>query len=265
MKSEIMKGVWLLALLAGLPASLHGASLLLYADSTNGLNVPNVISTINGTGVLPDPVDSFDGESTVPTLAQLQAYESVLVWSNDSFNDPDGIGNVLAQYVDAGGGVVVATFGNATGEIGGTFASGGYHPITPGAASNGPANLTLGNTPDPGHALLAGVVTFDGGNQSFRGSGSAAPGTTVVAEWSNGDPLIVESAIFNAPVIGVNFFPPSSLAEANSWDSTTDGGRILANSLAHAAGRSTSTPEPSTTVFLLLAAGGFICRRKRVS
>ncbi len=49
----------------------------------------------------------FDG---TPTLAQLQAYDAVFVWSALSFDDPTALGNVLADYVDGGGTVVQAMF-----------------------------------------------------------------------------------------------------------------------------------------------------------
>src|SRR5206468_758837 len=46
----------------------------------------------------------------VPTLQNLEAYGAVLVYSDASFNDSQALGNVLADYVDGGGGVVLATF-----------------------------------------------------------------------------------------------------------------------------------------------------------
>ncbi len=242
--------------------SVFSASLLIYADSTNPTNVGNVVATIDGTGILSAAVATFDGEAANPTLAQLQAYDSVLVWANDSFLDPDGVGDALADYVDSGGGVVIATFANVGGELGGRFEDGAYHPIAQAPPSFGPANLTLGNTPDPNHPILTGVVSFDGGSSSFRSSGSAAAGSTVVAEWSNGDPLIVEVTSFAGSVIGLNFLPPSSTSESGSWLPTTDGGIILANALAHGGGQ--PVPEPDTGTLLLFVIGAAIVLRKRI-
>ena len=51
-------------------------------------------------------VDLFDGQAGTPTLAQLQAYQIVVPYSNFPFFDADTLGNNLADYVD-GGGVVV--------------------------------------------------------------------------------------------------------------------------------------------------------------
>src|SRR3954454_4053485 len=52
-------------------------------------------------------VDTIDAGSTTPTLAQLLAYKSVLVWADSGFSDSTTLGNNLADYVDAGGGVVI--------------------------------------------------------------------------------------------------------------------------------------------------------------
>ena len=55
----------------------------------------------------------FGGGHT-PTLAELQQFDAVLTWSNDSHDDSEALGNVMADYVDSGGGVVVAVFGNTS-------------------------------------------------------------------------------------------------------------------------------------------------------
>jgi len=51
-------------------------------------------------------VDYFDAQASTPTLAQLQPYNIVVSFSNSSYADAVGMGNVLADYADAGGTVV---------------------------------------------------------------------------------------------------------------------------------------------------------------
>ena len=55
-----------------------------------------------------DKVDSVDMSATAPTLATLTQYDALLIWADSSrgCSDPTGIGNVIAQYIDGGGGVV---------------------------------------------------------------------------------------------------------------------------------------------------------------
>ena len=55
-------------------------------------------------------VDLFDAFSGTPTLGQLQQYNIVYAFSNNGWFDATAMGNVLADYEDAGGVVVVSTF-----------------------------------------------------------------------------------------------------------------------------------------------------------
>src|SRR5947209_6599998 len=110
-------------------------------------------------------VDLIDGNSTTPTLAQLQAYKSVLVWSDGAFNNPTTLGNNLADYVDGGGGVVIAVFTDASVPLAGRFVSDDYYVLEPN--SQGEGQLTLGTVYEPSSPLMAGVTSFDGGTSSF--------------------------------------------------------------------------------------------------
>src|SRR5690606_25899803 len=45
-----------------------------------------------------------------PTLGELMQYDAILTFSNGTYADATTLGNNLADYVDAGGGVVVANY-----------------------------------------------------------------------------------------------------------------------------------------------------------
>lgn len=185
-----------------------------------------------------DAVDVYDARVTTPTLAELQAYEAVYVWSNSSFANPDGLGDALADYVDAGGGVVVSTFAfwSTSINLGGRFVTGGYLPFTQGSQAS-PGGLTLVPVTS-GHPLLAGVVSFNGGTSSYHNAPIApVEGATLVAEWSNGQPLVG----FLGRVVGLNFFPPSTDSRDDFWDAATDGAILMVNALNFVAG---ATPQP---------------------
>ena len=47
--------------------------------------------------------DLFDAQVGTPTLAQLQAYQIVVPYSNFPFSDDTTLGNNLADYVDGAG------------------------------------------------------------------------------------------------------------------------------------------------------------------
>ena len=60
----------------------------------------------------------FDARNGTPTLQQLQQYDIVFAFSDTAWNDPVEMGNVLADYEDGGGVVIVGTFAWGTGDGG---------------------------------------------------------------------------------------------------------------------------------------------------
>ena len=55
-------------------------------------------------------VDYMDGTVTTPTLAQLQAYDLVVTYADSSYADKHLMGDVLADYVDSGGRVIIGNY-----------------------------------------------------------------------------------------------------------------------------------------------------------
>lgn len=160
----------LLSMLPGMPMPVASAAVLprvLLVAADIDTVVVDVQSKLGATGRFAS-VDIFDANAGTPTLAQLQGYDAIMVWSNLTFNSPTALGNVIAQYTDSGGGVVVAVFGNAIGSsISGRFDTANYWAIPPNGFTFGPA--TLGTTYVPStHPLLQGVTSFNGGSSSFR-------------------------------------------------------------------------------------------------
>ncbi len=162
--------------------------------------------------------------AATPTLQDLEQYDAVAVWNDCGFQEPQALGDVLADYVDGGGHVVVAAFAGAD-SIRGRFSTEGYSAVvSSGGGEGGRAHLVADDADDP---LLAGVGSFDGGGSSYRIPVAPAEGSTVVAHWSTGEPLVVRGA----KSIYLNFFPPSSDVRGDFWDASTDGTRLLANAL----------------------------------
>jgi len=202
----------------------------------------DVQAKLTSTGLF-SQVDAFLVESgdPVPTLAELQEYDAVLVYSDGEFGNSTAMGDVLADYVDAGGGAVIATFAfwdpaGWDGGIGGRISSGGYLPFTQGEQSAG-TNLTL-VADEPEHPILSGVTSFNGGLTSWFNTVNLTSEADLVAHWSNDVPLIAVQypmAEGAGRVVGLNFFPVSSDAQSPFWDSSTDGDLLMANSLLFAA------------------------------
>src|SRR5438445_7463232 len=140
---------------------------LVAADSSTFFN--DVQSKLIATGRF-SQVDVIDAHSTTPTVEQLRAYKSVLVWSDSAFADASTLGNNLADYVDGGGGVVIAVFANFSfvlNQVGGRFASEDYFAIEPAGLASG-TELTLGTIYEPASPLMNGVTTFDGGTSYYH-------------------------------------------------------------------------------------------------
>lgn len=105
----------ILPLLVGVVGALLGTSSVAQAGGkvasvfcSSDFNVQNDVKRKLEDLKIFDKVDSVDMGVTAPTLATLQAYDALLLWADTSrgCGDPTGIGNVIAQYIDAGGGVV---------------------------------------------------------------------------------------------------------------------------------------------------------------
>jgi hypothetical protein len=203
--------------------------LILGADASAAL-LANVKTNLLATGAF-STVDTFEASGATPTLAQLGSYDAVLVYSDSTaFADPATLGNVLADYYDGGGHVVLAWAANQTGAtaVAGRFASGGYLLINPGASQ-----LTadyLGDRLDPASPLLGGVeyLNLPGG---FLATGAVVNGGVVVARWNKGVAAVVRGVVKGRNRCDVNVYPVSGVANASSW--TGDGTALLRNALLY--------------------------------
>ena len=155
--------------------------LLLNADDDNNISSP-IQALLQGYGDL-GAVDLFNATTTSPTLAQLQAYDVVLTWSNYLYADPTAIGNVLADYVDAGGKVVDLLFGlDPSAGYAGRFRTDGYSAMS----TTTYTFLTdcLGAF-DPTHPIMAGVTNVC---DYYRATGTTlTAGSSAVASWADGE------------------------------------------------------------------------------
>jgi Ca2+-binding RTX toxin-like protein len=226
------------------------------ADDINWIN--EVVTKLTATGLYSqvDNLSPVGGSlDPTPTLATLQQYAAVMVWSDNPFNDPTALGNVLADYVDGGGHVVVSTFAlyNCCFEIAGRFIAEGYLPLTQGSQSQGTQLFLVADLPsDP---LLAGVSSFDGGINSYHNNPvSLVAGATLVAHWTNGQPLVA----FKSNVVALNFFPPSSDSRGDFWNSATDGVRLMTNALNAAPPASAPTCNGQTATIYINAEGRIV-------
>ena len=172
-------------------------------------------------------VDIFDVGLSTPTLAELQPYDAVLVYSDRGMADPTAMGDTLATYFDLGGRVVVATFANASVPLAGRWAAEGYQLVEPNGQTQ-PAETAPLIFLEPGSPLLAGVESLTAGS-AFRSNGGPINGGISVAAWGSGAPLIVRGARNGRAFAALNMYPPSADVRSDLWIGS--GAEILRNAL----------------------------------
>ncbi len=130
-----------------------------------------------------DSVTLFDARYATPSLDELLAYNVVVVWSNFMFADSNGMGNVLADYVDAGGKVIDLEFGiDPNWGYQGRFRTEGYTAMTTAGMSY--MSSCLG-TFDAGHPIMDGITDVC---DLYRGYVTAlTAGSTEVARWQDNE------------------------------------------------------------------------------
>jgi len=213
--------------------------------------IDDVEAKLDATGLV--AADTFLTNGATPTLAELQSYDAVFVFTDANALDPVAFGDNLGQYIDGGGAVVDATFTPLV-EITGGFTQ--YELYSNGNNNSTIANLGLGNINDPSHPTLNGVTTFDGGTASFHNTaGTVAAGATIIAEYTDASPFIIVQenvGAANARRVFLNFYPPSIDARDDFWDTASDGALVMANALLWA----TNTSNNSGPTILIAASPG---------
>ena len=146
-------------------------------------------------------VDLFDAFSGTPDLALLQQYDIVYAFSNNAWNNAVAMGDVLADYEDGGGVVVVSTFAwdNRGGWLlAGRWVTGGYSPLSIVLMTDKIANIT-----DPGHPLMQGVSSL---GAHFRNGVTLTAGAASVAVWTDGPPAVAYKTNNGHTAAGINAY-----------------------------------------------------------
>jgi len=165
-------------------------------------------------------------------------YDAVLVYSNAAFDDGEGLGDALADYVDAGGGVVLATFcfsNLAQYRIGGRLLEEvGYSPLLPTEEAGSSPGTFQWPPPMVCHPLFEGLEeaptylyysNFGRPELSCPQDGcdSESPEAVVLASTEGGDNLVASNAAGTVMAINIH-------ASANTIYNDA-GGRLFANAL----------------------------------
>ena len=204
--------------------------LLVHAESTPGYYT-DVQTKLMATGAFTNVDLFYAGGGTTPTVAQLQAYDSVYIWSDGTFTNPTLLGDNLATYYDGGGQVVISMFALASSyTVAGRFGTvaNGYMLMTP--ANYNSTAASKGTVNEPNSPLVAGFTSLTT-TYGFRGTGTLANGAVTVAAWSDGTPLVIRGVIKGRNRADVNMWPTSSSAYTGGWSG--DAINLIKNALLY--------------------------------
>jgi hypothetical protein len=170
--------------------------LLLHAneDSLYGSPILGILQGYGDLGV----VGLYDARLSTPTLADLLSYDVVLTWSVEEYDDPAGIGDVLADYVDGGGKVINMNYstGPPAQQMEGCFMDEGYTAMDGGLVYFGAVCLGNYNPNDPIMAGVTGVC-----DSVPLADTVLMPGSHEVAQWDGG--LLFVAAKDNKTVVSI--------------------------------------------------------------
>jgi subtilisin family serine protease len=178
-------------------------------------------------------VTTMNGCYFTPTLSELQMFDGVLVFGWYNWDNPTAIGNVLADFVDNSGRLMVAVAANATGgdwQIKGRFNTQNYWLISPnGGDFAGP--YLMGTVHHPEHPIMSGVSSVVSGCK-FSSSATVSPGTVRLADFTDGTPLLVIKEQIGNRRVDISF--PVITKRVNPQygiDTTSDAELLIVNAL----------------------------------
>jgi len=151
---------------------------------------------------------------SVPPVSVLSGYDAILIYTGVPPIYPDSLGDALADYVDAGGGVVVGVPANLTSsgyEVTGRFATPGYSPWVHTASTGNatsPRTIDFSSLSQPLHKIFNGTDPLNmtlATTPTDPNPGVEATATLIALD-SEGINCIAVNA--SGRVIGLNYYPP---------------------------------------------------------
>ena len=149
----------------------------------------------------------------LPGLDFLSNFDVVLLFMNGIFDESASLGTQLADYVNMGGNVVVASFyfqGRSDSGVG-SVGWGALESLDPFTSTGGATYqaVTLESILDPAHPIMNGVTALT--STSYSSGVAAKTGATVLAEWDDGAPMVgFQTGPAGQRIVGVSLYPAAT-------------------------------------------------------
>jgi hypothetical protein len=137
---------------------------VLIAGAENETNLKSIVAGAYSCGAFPlgTEIEYFDIRSTAPSLSALNQYDVVIVHTNSYTSVGVEVGDVLADYVDGGGKVVILQYAftlQGTLPLQGRIMTAGYSPLQPAASAGvlGARSIDYNSVTYPLHPIFNGT------------------------------------------------------------------------------------------------------------
>ncbi|KAJ6250603.1 btb/poz domain-containing [Anaeramoeba flamelloides] len=223
-------------------AGIEDLKVLLLANCRRGQErVEHIKELVMTTGI--QNVDIMNCSNQAPSYDEMLKYDAIVLRNRNAENlhNQVELGNDLAQYVEAGKGVVIIAINtlinNDAYRIKGRLQDEEFIPLQFGERVQQDSR-ELGEVLVPEHEIMSGVNSFKTKDYAHLIGTHDVRGGTIIAKWSNGFPLITEKTKEEnfGTVVCLNFHPCSTKITSDCgkvWLENTDGGKIIANSVTY--------------------------------
>ena len=164
--------------------------------------------------------DCFTGGTY--TQDQLLDNDVIIVWNDNPLADPNAVGDMLADFVDLGGTVLLGGNAVISGELSGRWLADGYAPLKSTGTPRGGASL--GVVTDPADPLFAGITDII---TNKHHDALPLPDGQVHARWSDGEVLVASRSF--QPGVGPQVIAINASFEDGDWAKDLD--LLVANAL----------------------------------
>ncbi len=180
---------------------------VLLLSTGNGATFKNYLVNTGKFGA--SDIDVFTQNPTTLSVTDLEPYDVVMVWSSNSWNASQLVGDVLKQYADNMGNVIICTYSVTTnwGLTGGIFDP-GYCPFLPAGTQNVSGVLDISSLTDPSHPVFENITNdFTYWKNSNYSNPNLNTGGILLASDTWGNNMVAENQ--DGSVLGIVAYPPN--------------------------------------------------------